>query len=601
MIPYECNKGLPLRNLGKVVKPSIPGREAQPSSAKRLPTYFSCESGCEARPSGGDTMMYPADLFSHLKALLRRVRDEKTTWVMRKARLPIPTGAQEALPVSKERRLAERYRVLVENAPVGIHEIDQQRTLSAVNRAGLRMLGRSKSVFGVPFLSVVSPADRPRIRRLLDLAFAGEFCEFEFAARGERIFLSCFMPLRGEDGGVRKILGMFQDITHRKSGEEQLHQAQKMEALGKLAGGVAHDFNNILNAIVGYAYLLQEEPSPNKVREHATELLNMAQKASSLTRQLVAFSRKQVVQPQTVNLNGIVESVSKMLRRLIREDIELCIQLESDLPSVTADIGQMEQIIVNLAVNARDAMSAGGQLTIATREAELSQEHASVLGLMAGRYAVLTVTDDGHGMTPETQARIFEPFFTTKEPGKGTGLGLATVHAIVMQSGGHISVDSRVGVGTIFTIYLPVSRKSAAAAKSLPVLLPTVSASETILVVEDEEGLRKLMKELLQAEGYTVLESDDGASAIETAKTYAGTIQLLITDIVMPRMHGRELAMHLRQLRPTLKVLYVTGYADPGTLEDARVLEKPFLPETLLRTIHALLGSPNKFTADKAS
>jgi CheY-like chemotaxis protein len=170
-----------------------------------------------------------------------------------------------------------------------------------------------------------------------------------------------------------------------------------------------------------------------------------------------------------------------------------------------------------------------------------------------------------------------------------------------MQSGGHISVDSRVGVGTIFTIYLPVSRESAAAAKSLPMLLPTVSASETILVVEDEEGLRKLMKELLQAEGYTVLESDDGSSAIETAKTYAGTIQLLITDIVMPRMHGRELATHLRQLWPTLKVLYVTGYADPGTLEDARVLEKPFLPETLLRTIHALLGSPNKFTADKAS
>jgi two-component system cell cycle sensor histidine kinase/response regulator CckA len=544
-------------------------------------------------------MRYP-DSLSRLKALLHRLR-VKTSWIRGQPRLPGHTGVQETVPIGKHRRLAERYRVLVENAPVGIHEIDQQRTLSAVNRAGLRMLGRTKSVFGVPFLNVVSPADRPRIGRLLDLAFSGEFCEFEFAAPGERTFLSCFMPLKAKDGAVRKVLGMSQDITHRKNAEERLHQVQKMEALGKLAGGIAHDFNNLLNVIMGYTYLLQEQTSPGKVREHATEALKAAQKASLLTRQLLAFSRKQVVQPQAMDLNGSIESVSKMLRRLIREDIELRVQLAADLPSITADAGQMEQIIVNLAINASDAMSAGGRLTIATSKADLDDEHGRRLGLVAGQYAALTVADDGHGMDAETQTHIFEPFFTTKEAGKGTGLGLATVHAIVMQNGGHICIDSQVGVGTTFTIYLPPSKKIAAAIKSPPALGPTVAASETVLLVEDEEGLRKLMKEVLVAEGYTVLESADGPSAIETAKIYAGTIQLLVTDMVMPRMHGRELAMCLKQRRPSLKVLYITGYADPDTVEDARVLEKPFTPEALLHSISDILGGPDKFTTVKAS
>jgi PAS domain S-box-containing protein len=538
-------------------------------------------------------MLYP-DFFSRMKALVVRVR-EQTGWTTQQ--VAAHTYAQERLSRSKQRRLAERYRVLVENAPVCIHEIDRLRTLSAVNRAGLRMLGRTESVFGVPILDLVSPADRPRISRLLDLAFAGEFCEFEFTAQGERIFLSCFMPLKGEDGAVHKLLGMSQDITHRKNAEERLNQAQKMEALGRLAAGIAHDFSNTLNVIVGYAYLLQQGPSPDKVQEHATEVLKAAQQASSLTRQLLAFSRNQVVHPQTVDLNTAIEGVSKMLRRLIREDIDVCIRLASDLPSITADAAQTEQIIVNLAVNACDAMSAGGRLAIATSKADLDNAHARRLGLTeAGPYAVLTVSDDGHGMNPETQAHIFEPFFTTKEAGKGTGLGLATVHAIVMQSGGHISVDSRVGVGTTFTIYFPASTASAATMKCLPVLRPTVAAAETILLVEDEQGLRKLMTEFLRAEGYTVIESVDGPSAIEASKMYTGTIHLLLTDMIMQRIHGRDLAMQLRQQRPGLKVLYITGYADPGTLEGGRVLEKPFMPETLLREIHDVLDSLDKFT-----
>src|SRR5260370_2014492 len=238
-------------------------------------------------------------------------------------------------------------------------------------------------------------------------------------------------------------------------------------------------------------------------------------------------------------------------------------------------------------------MSAGGRLTIATSMSDLDNAHARPLGLTAGPHAVLTVSDNGHGMNAETQAHIFEPFFSTKEAGKGTGLGLATVHAIVAQSGGHILVDSRVGAGTTFTIHFPASTASVATMKSLPVLRPTVAAVETILLVEDEHGLRELMKELLGAEGYTVIESDNGASAIETAKMYSGTIHLLLTDMIMPRMHGRNLTMQLRQQRPGLKVLYITGHHDPGTLEGARVLEKPFLPEALLREVRHVLSTPD--------
>jgi two-component system cell cycle sensor histidine kinase/response regulator CckA len=541
-------------------------------------------------------MLHPGS-FSRIKALFARVCG-KTSWTT--PQVATRTSAQERLSPSKQRRLAERYRVLVENAPVGIHEIDRRRTLSVVNRAGLRMLGRTESVFGVPVLDVVSPADRPRIGRLLDLAFAGEFCEFEFTSLGERTFLSCFMPLKDEDGAIYKVLGMSQDITHRKNAEVRLNQAQKMEALGKLAGGIAHDFNNTLNVIVGYAHLLQQGPTPEQVQEHTTEVLKVAQQASALTRQLLAFSRKQVVQPQTVDLNTVIERVTTMLRRLIHEDIEICIRLTSDLPSITTDAGQTEQIIVNLAVNARDAMPAGGRLTIATSTTDLDNAHACRLGLTAGTYVVLSVSDDGHGMNTETQAHIFEPFFTTKEAGKGTGLGLATVHAIVMQNSGHISVDSRVGEGTAFTVYFPASTTSAATVKRSPVLRPTVAAAETILLVEDEQGLRKLMKELLRAEGYTVIESADGLSAIETSKAYTGTIHLLLTDVIMPRMHGHELAMRLRQQRPGLKVLYITGDADPGTWQGGRVLEKPFMPEALLREIHNLLSSPDKFTTVRA-
>jgi nitrogen-specific signal transduction histidine kinase/CheY-like chemotaxis protein len=406
------------------------------------------------------------------------------------------------------------------------------------------------------------------------------------------------MPLKDKNGAVHKVLGMSQDVTLRKSAEERLNQAQRMEALGKLAGGIAHDFNNILNVIVGYAHLLQEEgTSRDKVREHATEVLNAAQRATSLTRQLLAFSRKQIVEPQTLDLNTVIHGISKMLRRLIREDIEISTEFASDLPSITADASQIEQVIVNLAINARDAMPAGGRLTISTSRADLNDAHARSLGLTAGPHAVLTVSDNGHGMKPDTQAHIFEPFFTTKEPGKGTGLGLATVHAVVLQSGGHISVSSQVGVGSAFIVYFPASTTSAAVMKCLRVPRPMTPTAETILLVEDEQGLRRLMKELLRGEGYTVLEGADGLAAIQISRSYAGTIHLLLTDMVMPNMHGRQLAVQLKQQRPALKVLYMTGYADSDHLEEGNVLEKPFMPETLLRAVHDVLSTPGKVTS----
>jgi two-component system, cell cycle sensor histidine kinase and response regulator CckA len=538
-------------------------------------------------------MHYP-DLLPRLKAALAKIHYP--------ARSATSAGSssyrgQERLSWDKQRRLAERYRVLVENAPVCIHEIDRFRALSAVNRAGMKMLGRSESVFGVPALDVVSIADRQRIGRLLDLAFQGEFCEFEFTAPGEHTFLSCFMPLKNKDGVVHKVLSLSQDITLRKNAEERLNQAQKMQALGKLAGGLAHDFNNILNVIVGYTQLLQEQSSsPEKVREHATEVLKAAQRATSLTRQLLAFSRKQIVQPQTVDLNTIIHGISKMLRRVIREDIQICTQLATDLPAITADVGQMEQLVVNLAINAQDAMPAGGRLTIATSRADLNNGYARSLNLAAGPYAVFTVSDNGQGMTPDTQARVFEPFFTTKEPGKGTGLGLATVHAVVMQSHGHISVSSRVGVGTSFIIYFPGSTATAGTMRSIPPPQRTLRAAETILLVEDEQGLRRLTKELLRGEGYTVLEGPDGPSALQTSRTYAGPIHLLLTDVVMPNMNGRQLAAQLKQQRPALKVLYMTGYADSEEPENESILEKPFMPETLLRAIQDVLSSPDKLT-----
>jgi two-component system, cell cycle sensor histidine kinase and response regulator CckA len=508
--------------------------------------------------------------------------------------------AEDALRASEE-----RYRTLVENIPLCVHEIDRQGRLTAVNPAGVRMLAAAgiSEVSGVGALDVVSPSDRPRVRDLLERAFAGELSEFEFdTAQKRRTFLSCFLPLRDKNGTIRKVLGTSQEITEYKQREEQHRQSQRLEAMGRLAGGIAHDFNNLLNVIIGYAYLLQGSSDPEKVRSASEEIRRAAERASALTRQMLAFSRKQVLQTRAIDLNEIVATISVMLRRLIGENIELRIQPASDLPCVMADAGQIEQVIINLAANARDAMPTGGRLTFTTSRAELNNYQAGRLGLASGTYSVLTVSDEGPGIDAETQEHIFEPFFTTKEQGKGTGLGLATVHGIVTQSGGRVSIDSRPGLGTSFSVYLPATEQGLSEAKTPALTRPVAVASETILLVEDEEGLRKLVKELLQAEGYSVLEAADGRSAIEKARIHPAKIDLLVTDVLMPVMSGPDLVVRLRKQRAETKVLYITGYADTSVSEDARasVLEKPFTPDALLERIRAILANPDEPTVAAA-
>jgi two-component system cell cycle sensor histidine kinase/response regulator CckA len=405
---------------------------------------------------------------------------------------------------------------------------------------------------------------------------------------GHRLFDSRSQPL----GAV----AVMHDITERKKLEEQFRQAQKMEAVGHLAGGIAHDFNNLLTVILGYSETLLTELSHDRhLRDMVLEVYQVGERAAMLTRQLLAFSRKQVLAPQVVDLNGIVMDLEKMLRRLIGEDIELHVAPAADLGRVFADPGQLEQVLLNLVVNARDAMPRGGQLTIETRNVELDAAYAQDhLAVQPGSYVLLAVSDTGCGMDEATRARLFEPFFTTKEPGKGTGLGLATVYGIVKQSGGDIFVYSEVGRGTTFKIYLP--RVQQPLAPPGPKGLGRMPrGDETVLLVEDEDSVRGLSRHVLLLSGYRVLEARNGDEALGISGDYAGAIDLLLTDVVMPNMGGRELADHMSRQRPTLKVLYLSGYTEDAVVRhgvlaaDTAFLQKPFTPAALAQKVRDVL------------
>jgi len=374
-----------------------------------------------------------------------------------------------------------------------------------------------------------------------------------------------------------------------RQSQAQLMQSQKLEAVGLLAGGVAHDFNNLLTAILGYSQLGLVKLSDNDpMRTNFEEIKKASERAASLTRQLLAFSRKQVMQPKVLDLNSVVPEMEKMLRRMIGEDIQLRTALQADLGSVRADPGQMEQVIMNLALNARDAMPSGGKLTIETANAYLNEtyvrHHVSVV---PGAYVMLAVSDTGLGIDQDTQQHVFEPFFTTKELGKGTGLGLSTVYGIVKQSGGYIWIYSEVGKGAAFKIYLPRVDERAERYKheAAPAEIP--GGTETILLVEDEDIVRRLAKQVLESRGYRVIEAASGKDAIRLAEDKPDAIDLLLTDVVMPEMSGRELAGRLASLRPEIRVLYMSGYTD-DTIIHHRVLEaginfiqKPFTPDAL--------------------
>ena len=384
----------------------------------------------------------------------------------------------------------------------------------------------------------------------------------------------------------------------RRRLEEQLQQSQKMEAIGRLAGGVAHDFNNLLTVITGYSQLLLDSLDPgNPMHSHVGQIKKAGDRATSLTRQLLAFSRKQVLAPQVLDLNQVVTNMNKMLTRLIGEDVELVTICFPRLWRVKADPGQIEQVMMNLVVNARDAMPRGGKLTIETANANLGKNYPDQHSVIApGSYVMLAVSDTGSGMNQETQSRIFEPFFTTKEQGKGTGLGLSTVYGIVKQSGGHIWVYSEPEKGATFKVYLPRTEAGAEELKKAESVVRTQTGSETIMLVEDNESVRTFVRGVLEARGYRLLEAGGSEDALKAIEGHAEPIHLLLTDVVMPRMSGTELAARIAPLHPETKVLYMSGYTDNAIVhhgvldEGTHFLQKPFVPEVLTQKIREVLG-----------
>jgi len=400
-------------------------------------------------------------------------------------------------------------------------------------------------------------------------------------------------PVREDSGRIRGGILVFRDISKRRRLEEQVTQAQKMDAVGRLAGGIAGDFNNVLTVITGYAELLRSEiPSTHPTRRFVDEIIYAGERAAALTRHLLAFSKGPAVQPRVLDLNSVIATMEPMLRRLLGPNIELILLPGSSLGRVKADPAQIEQVIVNLATNSRDAMSAAGKLVLETANVELEQAGSKSLGVAPGSYVMLAVSDTGAGMPPETRSRLFEPFFTTKDPGKGSGLGLATVYGIVKHCEGQITVYSQPGCGTIFEIYLPVVRESV----PQPERKLSPKGSETILLVDDEEGVRKLVTAVLKSNGYDVLEAGNGAAALAVYEKNGHKIDMVLTDVVMPQMTGFELGRELTARAPALKILYMSGYRDNTIVGDSGeppkpFLHKPFTPDLLLSKVREVLDA----------
>jgi len=504
-------------------------------------------------------------------------------------------------------RNERQYRISIEAAPMGIVVTDPKDRILIFNPQLKTITGYSKEEIPdvqtwlekiypdkryrklvIEERKTISLEERPRTKEAVITRKNGEkrTCQF----------VSVLLPSK-----IRIVF--INDITEHKKLEDQLYQAQKMEAVGRLAGGIAHDFNNLLGVIRGFSDLILENIKQHPLRSYSEEIKKASERGVSLVKQLLAFSRKQIVQPERLNLNMVIENMMEMLPRLIGEDIQIVKVLEKNLWKITADRGQIEQVIINLAVNARDAMPNGGKLVIQTKnfvfDTTNGKQHPEV---ELGKYVRLSISDTGKGMNEKTLSHIFEPFFTTKEQGKGTGLGLSMVYGIVKQNQGYIYPFSRVEKGSTFNIYLPyveeVDRVSPKEEEEQDIL-KSLEGTETVLLVEDDESMRKFTKMVLQKYGYAIVEASDGEEALAISKEKLGEISLLITDVVMPKMSGRDLAKRLTQEDPDLRVIFLSGYAEDvivhhGILyKGINFIQKPFDASTLLKKIREVLDKPH--------
>ncbi len=555
-----------------------------------------------------------ASLLAAREQELRKARDQLEARVSeRTAELARANRALQA-EIGERKRAEEdlsqandTLHAVIQASPLAIIGLDLQGNVKSWNRAAEQMFGWSEAEVVGRLLPTVPEQDYEEFRTLMEAAAHGQMltglerrrrCK-DGSMMDVRIWTS---PLRDATGTITGMIAVMADFTERKRLEEQLIQAQKMEAVGRLAGGVAHDFNNLLTVISGYGHMLVNGVRSNEpLRGFAEEVLKASERAARLTSQLLAFSRRQAIQPKIMDLNSLVANMEKMLSRVIGEDIELKTVLRPNLWPVQVDPGRIEQVIMNLAVNARDAMPNGGRLTIETSNVDLGDaSDPARADFRSGPHVMIAVTDTGHGMDAQTKSHLFEPFFTTKEKGRGTGLGLSTVYGIVKQHGGDIWVYSEPGRGTTFKIYLPPAREKAESEQLASARARPLRGSETILLAEDEEGVRKLVREVLELRGYRVLEAGDGPAAIELARTHAGPIDLLLTDVVMPQMSGSEVAENLRRLRPEVKVLFLSGYTDHVVIDHGVVpvgadfLEKPFTPDVLAQKVRSVLDGPTQ-------
>ncbi|MFN2563687.1 MAG: PAS domain S-box protein [Gemmatimonadaceae bacterium] len=532
------------------------------------------------------------------------------TWDGRPARLLLAADATERARAETALRESEdRYRLVVRASNDIVFDWDI--TTGQVHASGGSILGFADDLeidFGW-WAERVHPDDRARVEASLEAAIAGDaesWAEEYLFLRADGSYAALLdrgRILRDAGGRAVRMIGCMADLTERRRLEDQLRQSQKMEAVGRLAGGVAHDFNNVLTVVKSFSeFLLEDLDKLDPRRADVEEIAKAADRAAALTRKLLAFSRKQVMRPEPLDLNGVVTGMEKMLRRLIGDDVRIATALDPELLPVEADPSSIEQVILNLALNARDAMlDGGGTLTIRTKNETLERTDAA-WAIRPGRYAMLSVSDTGHGMDAATRARAFEPFFTTKPQGQGTGLGLAMVYGIVKQSGGHVWVDSKPDEGTTFTIYLPqlsqlnasVAPRAGTRASGEP--HPAhAGGGETILLVDDEDAVRSSARRALERAGYDVISATDGSDALRLFTEHDGGIHMVITDVVMPGLSGRELIGRLKIMSPSLPVLFVSGYTEEGVRRQgvlepgAAYLEKPFTPEKLLRKVREVL------------